>query len=86
MTIGKRLTFTCVALLVLSAIQALIATVMFNRVKTGVYSLATDSIPGILAIDQIAIDIRDIRGSMLRHLSSSSEPEMKKVLLGLTRS
>ena len=31
MTIEKRLTFTCVALLVLRAIQALIATVMFNR-------------------------------------------------------
>jgi methyl-accepting chemotaxis protein/methyl-accepting chemotaxis protein-1 (serine sensor receptor) len=78
LTIGKRFTLTCAALLALTTVQALIATFTFVRVKKGVFTLATDSIPGIIAIDHIAIDIRDLRGEMLRHICSSSPEEMKQ--------
>ncbi len=79
MTIGQKFMLACGTLLLTSLLQAVVAMVGFNAVRSGIQSMVTTTVPGIVSSSQILQDLYILRGSYLRHMLSTDIADMAKL-------
>jgi len=77
MTIGKRFIITSGILVLLSITLAGVSIFSLNGIGKGVHSMATDTIPGVVYAYAMDVDIANLRGDQLRHISSSDAADMQ---------
>jgi methyl-accepting chemotaxis protein len=79
MTISKRFILTSGVLIALSTALAVTAIVGLNSISKDVHSLATDSVRGLIAAEEIRGDAFLLRGNYLKHIASDDPAALAKV-------
>ena len=79
MTIGKKFALTGALLMTLTAALGVVALVSLNSLEKSVRSLSDDSLAGVSACSKVESALLEIRGDILKHISSTDANSMAAV-------
>lgn len=79
MTIGKKLTYTCAALLAIIAIMGGLSIYNISQLSSRLHTIAFDAMPGVRDASAIKAEIAQYRGNQWKHIASSNASEMAGV-------
>ena len=68
MTIGKKISLACIALVALTTLLGIVSIVNVGRVNTAVHAIGVDSLPGTVAIGRLDSLMTEHRLFALRHM------------------
>ncbi|MCL4784145.1 MAG: MCP four helix bundle domain-containing protein [Bryobacterales bacterium] len=69
MTIGKKFSLTCVALVLLTVTLGVVSLVNTSRIETNLKAIVADSLPGIYEIGMLEATFLEMRGNFLKHMA-----------------
>jgi methyl-accepting chemotaxis protein/methyl-accepting chemotaxis protein-1 (serine sensor receptor) len=83
MTIGKKIILTCTILIALSALLGGVALYEIKQINTEAESIATDTVPGLSHIGEIAATFKDSRAMLWRYIANPDPADRQKQESGM---
>jgi methyl-accepting chemotaxis protein/methyl-accepting chemotaxis protein-1 (serine sensor receptor) len=83
MTIGKKIILTCTILIALSALLGGIAIYEIKQINREAEQIATDSVPGLVHMGEIAATFKDSRAMVWRYIGNSDPADRQKQESGM---
>jgi methyl-accepting chemotaxis protein len=84
MTIGRKISIACAALVALTMLLGLVAIVKIGRINAAVHSIATGSLPAVASIARLDSLIKEQRSAMLTHILSENPEHMSQAESAIT--
>ena len=78
LTVGKKISLVCIALLLLGAVQGMVSLVTGNRTADAVQLAATDSVPSLSTISLLSGFAKDQRAEATLHLFVQAAEERRE--------
>jgi methyl-accepting chemotaxis protein len=78
MTIGKKITLTCAALVVLAVISNAVSLVSVRRIDDNLKAIIGDSLPGVYLSGQVLAGFKDQRIAMLELIAATQDAEQAR--------
>ncbi|MCC7342284.1 MAG: MCP four helix bundle domain-containing protein [Bryobacterales bacterium] len=72
MTIGRKFSLTCVALVLLAVMLGAVSIVNTSRIETNLKAIVGDSLPGIYEIGVLESTLLEIRGNAMKHIADGN--------------
>lgn len=79
MTIGRKLTLTCAALLAFTFTLAAVALSSISKLAGDIRTLTTDALPGVRDASALKFELATYRGDTWRHIASNTPAEMDRM-------
>ncbi len=79
MTIGKKFSLTCVALVLLTVTLGVVSLVNTSRIETNLKAIVADSLPGIYEIGVLESTLLEMRGNFLKHMAIGNSTEQAQI-------
>jgi methyl-accepting chemotaxis protein/methyl-accepting chemotaxis protein-1 (serine sensor receptor) len=71
LTIGKKFSLACVALVLLGVVLGAVAVINVGSINTNLQSITQDSLPGVYRIGALQTTVQSIRGNFWKYLANS---------------
>jgi methyl-accepting chemotaxis protein len=84
MTIGKKISLACAALVALTVSLGALSIVNIGRINDIIHSILTDSLPGLQSMTHMEALFKDQRGQMLMHMEADSPDQMSEAEAAIT--
>ena len=84
MTIGKKISLACAALVALTVSLGAVSIVKIERINGVIQSILTDSLPGLESMTRLEAVFKDQRGQMLMHMEADTPDQMSEVEAAMT--
>src|SRR6266849_1453054 len=76
MTIGKKISLACIALVALTTILGTVSILSIGQINTAVNTILVDSLPGTVSVGRLDGLMKELRAFALRHMLMDT-PEQK---------
>ena len=77
MTIGKKITLTCVALVALTTMLGIVAILNAGRIDASIHMVVVDNLPGVYRLNRLEACVKQQEVAMLSHIASDSPEALR---------